>query len=69
MYGMYPVSLDTASGQRIVHRSNGSPLYDVKDISLPMTAANALGSGAARPLTVTEFAGKIRGSASRQQPN
>jgi hypothetical protein len=69
MYGMYPVSLDTASGQRIVHRSNGSPLYDVKDISLPMTAANALGVGVARPLTTAEFAGKIRGSVSRQQPN
>lgn len=68
MYGMYPVSLDTASGQRVVHRSNGSPLYDVKDISLPMTAANALGTGAARPLTATEFASKIRASVS-QHPN
>ena len=64
MYGMYPVALDTASGLRLVHRSNGSPLYDVKDVSLPMTAANALGSGAARPLTSAEFAGKIRASVS-----
>ena len=63
MYGMYPVSLDTASGQRFVHRSNGSPLYDVKDVSLPMTAANALGKGAARPLTATEFATRIWSSA------
>ena len=68
MYGMYPVSLDTASGQRFVHRSNGSPLYDVKDVSLPMTAANALGKGAARPLTSAEFTGKIRASASQHQP-
>jgi len=68
MYGMYPVALDTASGQRLVHRSNGSPLYDVKDVSRPMTAANALGKGAARPLTSAEFASKIRSSAA-QQPN
>ena len=67
MYGMYPVSLDTASGQRFVHRSNGSPLYDVKDVSLPMTAANALGKGAARPLTATEFATRIRSSAATHQ--
>lgn len=62
-YGMYPVALDTASGQRVVHRSNGSPLYDVKDVTLPMTAANALGNGAGRPLTASEFAAKIRASA------
>ena len=64
MYGMYPITLDTASGQRLVHRSNGSPLYDVKDVSRPMTAANALGQGAARPLTPAEFAGQIRASVS-----
>lgn len=68
MYGMYPIALDTASGLRLVHRSNGSPLYDVKDVSRPMTAANALGQGAARPLTAAEFAGKIRLSAARR-PN
>jgi hypothetical protein len=68
MYGMYPITLDTASGLRLVHRSNGSPLYDVKDVSRPMTAANALGPGAARPLTAAEFASKIRFSAA-QQPN
>jgi hypothetical protein len=68
MYGMYPIALDTASGLRLVHRSNGSPLYDVKDVSRPMTAANALGKGAARPLTSAEFAGKIRSSVA-QRPN
>lgn len=68
MYGMYPVSLDSASGQRFVHRSNGSPLYDVKDIALPMTAANALGIGAARPLTAAEFAVKVHASLA-QRPN
>lgn len=67
MYGMYPVSLDTASGQRFVHRSNGSPLYDVTDVSLPMTAANALGTGVAHPLTATEFAAKIRASVATHQ--
>jgi hypothetical protein len=73
MYGMYPVSADTASGQRFVHRSNGSPLYNAKDIALPMTAANALGQGAARPLTSAEFSIKIRLSVAQRpiqsQPN
>lgn len=66
MYGMYPIALDPASGLRLVHRSNGSPLYDVKEVSRPMTAANALGKGAARPLTSTEFAAKIRASVAQR---
>lgn len=67
MYGMYPVSLDKTSGQRVVHRSNGSPLYDAKEVSRPMTAANALGKGAPRPLTTMEFANQIRASAAQRQ--
>ena len=62
MYGQYLVVHDHASGQDLIHRSNGSPLYDVKDVALPMTAANALGASAPRPLTVADFAGKIRAS-------
>lgn len=65
MYGQYLVVRDAASGQDFIHRSNGSPLYDVNDVSKPMTAANALGASAARPLTATEFAGKIRMSAAQ----
>jgi hypothetical protein len=68
MYGMFPVALDPATGLQVVHRGNGSPLYDVKDVAKPMTAANALGKGAARPLTTTEFAVKIRSSAALHQP-
>jgi hypothetical protein len=67
MYGMFPISLDTTTGLPAVHRSNGSPLYNVQDVSQPMTAANALGKGAARPLTSAEFAGKIRASAAKHQ--
>ena len=67
MYGQYLVSRDSSTGQDFIHRSNGSPLYDVKDVALPMTAANAIGLPAPRPLTATEFAGKIRASLSQRQ--
>ena len=67
MYGQYLIAHDSASGQDFIHRSNGSPLYDVKDVALPMTAANALGIGVPRPLTATEFAAKIRASVSQRQ--
>lgn len=66
MYGQYLVVRDLGSGQDVIHRSNGSPLYDVKDVVQPMTAANALGQSASRPLTATEFAGKIRASAAQR---
>lgn len=65
-YGKYAVSRDSASGADIVLRSNGSPLYDVKDVAQPLTAASA--QSATRPLTAAEFAGKIRASVSTHQP-
>ena len=62
MYGQFLVTHDSSSGQDFVQRSNGSPLYNVKDVTLPMTVANAIGLPAPRPLTAAEFAGKIRAS-------
>ena len=62
MYGQFLVTHDSSSGQDFIQRSNGSPLYNVKDVTLPMTAANAIGLPAPRPLTAAEFAGKIRAS-------
>lgn len=63
MYGRYPVSHDSASGQDIVLRSNGSPLYDSKDVAQAMTSTAA--QPAAHPLSVAEFTGKIRASVSQ----
>lgn len=69
MYGQFIVSRDTATGLDLIHRSNGSPLYDVKDVTKPLTAATAAASTAPRPLSATEFATKIRASvAQRQNP-
>ncbi len=62
MYGQFLVARDSATGQDFVHRSNGSPLYDVKDVAKPLTAATAAASSSAYPLTATEFAGRIRTS-------
>jgi hypothetical protein len=65
MYGRYPISHDSASGQDYVLRSNGSPLYDSKDVTKAMTSA---AQSAAHPLTAAEFAGKIRASVSQHLP-
>ncbi len=65
MYGRYPISHDSASGQDYVLRSNGSPLYDPKDVTQAMTPA---ASTAAHPITAAEFAGKIRASVSQHLP-
>jgi hypothetical protein len=64
-YGQYQVARDPASAEAFVLRSNGSPLYDVSDVASPMSPAKA--AAAARPLTVTEFATKIRASVATHQ--
>ena len=61
-YGQYLVTHDSASGVDVVLRANGNPLYDVKDVGLPMAPADAGGSAAHPPLTPAEFAGQIRTS-------
>ena len=43
-YGQYLVTHDSASGQDVVLRANGNPLYDVKDVGSPMAPADAGGS-------------------------
>jgi hypothetical protein len=69
MYGQYLVQRDPASGQSVVHRSNGSALYDVKDVNQPMTAAKAAASTAPSPVTATEFANRVRASLSQHAVN
>ena len=66
MYGQYLVMRDSVTGQELVHRSNGSVLYDTKDVAQPMTAATAAASASAQPLTATEFSIKIRQSAAQR---
>jgi len=63
MYGRYPIVRDSVSGEEIVLRSNGIPLYDTNEVSQPMTPGAA--QIAAHPLTATAFADKIRASASQ----
>jgi hypothetical protein len=66
MYGRYPISHDAASGADTVLRSNGSPLYDSKDVAQAMTPAAAQPAG--YPLTAADFADKIRTSVSLHPP-
>jgi hypothetical protein len=68
-YGQFLVTRDAATGQELVHRSNGSALYDVKDVARPMTAATAATSTGPRPLTMSEFSIHIRQSAARRVNN
>ena len=64
-YGQFLVARDSATGLELVHRSNGSALYDVKDVAQPMTAATAATSTGPRPLTMSEFSIHVRQSAAR----
>ncbi len=65
MYGQFLVQHDPSTGQDVVHRSNGSALYDVKDVVQPMTPATAVASAGPRPLTMTEFSIQVRQSLAR----
>jgi hypothetical protein len=63
-HGQYPVRRDKVTGQDQVMRSNGKPLYDVKEISLPEAALRAAPARdpRARTLSADEFATRIRQS-------
>lgn len=65
MHGQYLVQRDSQTGQERVLRSNGVPLYNEKEVSQPMTRANAVKAQAvtAQPLTPTEFSKRIRNTA------
>ncbi len=63
MYGQYRVVRDARSGEDIVLRSNGSPLYDTADVASPMTPHAA--EGGAQPITAAAFAARIRASAAQ----
>lgn len=63
-HGYYQVRRDKVSGRDQVLRSNGRPLYDEKEVALPVSG---LGSApahdlAAQPLSSAEFATRIRKS-------
>ena len=62
MNGKYPVKHDAATGAAYVARSNGTPLYDAKDVKQEMgsaSTAQAQHPGQA-PLSPEAFASKIR---------
>ena len=64
MHGVYPVFHDFKSGQDLVLRSNGMPLYSEQDVSLPMTRLSAVKvqNPAAPPLTAAAFIRLVRNS-------
>lgn len=66
MHGRYPIKRDAATGREYVARSNGAPLYDEKDVVLPMSdpapARQALKANAP-PLSVADFMSRIRTAA------
>lgn len=73
MHGQYPITKDSA-GRASVNRSDGSPLHNENDVSLPIdshassTATAPQTAAAATPaLTPAEFAARIR--ASREKSN
>ncbi|HVU16647.1 MAG TPA: hypothetical protein VHD32_06970 [Candidatus Didemnitutus sp.] len=63
MHGRYPVQHDL-QGHDYVTRSNGAPLYDTSEVSLPMGSASPLraANATALPLSVSDFIGRIQNS-------
>jgi hypothetical protein len=70
MHGRYPLFSDAKTGEKLVLRSNGMPLYSEQDVSLPMTKLSAAKTQdpAAKPMSADNFIRKIRaaGTATRQ---
>jgi hypothetical protein len=71
MHGRYPIKRDAATGREYVARSNGSALYDEKDVVLPI-ADSARAQQAVKantpPLSAADFAERIR-TAARNMPH
>lgn len=67
MHGCYPVMRDTKTGESAMLRSNGTPLYNESEVSLPMATLSkgTLAKKTKRPLTAPEFASRIRLSRSQ----
>jgi hypothetical protein len=61
MHGRYPIRRDADTGRLYVARSNGTPLFDHREVALPMGAASAV--KASRPgtqaLSPEDFASRI----------
>jgi hypothetical protein len=66
MHGRYPVRYNP-DGSSYVTRSNGAPLYDANDVSLPMAGASPVKSAhvSAAPLSVSDFIGRIQSAATQ----
>jgi len=67
MHGLYRVQRDRAKGREYVTRSNGKPLSDISEVSLPMHAAGEptpeRSQASAKALTPDDFVQKIRAHA------
>ncbi len=65
MHGVYPILHDSKSGQDLVLKSNGMPLYSEQDVSLPMTTLSPTKAKnpTLQPMTAAAFVEKVRASA------
>ncbi|NBR09743.1 MAG: hypothetical protein EBT98_08890 [Opitutaceae bacterium] len=69
MHGLYVVYKEAQSGQELILRSNGLPLYSEQDVALPLMSWDAVkrANPQARPMTTAAFTQKIRAVSARAE--
>ena len=69
MHGLYVVYKEAQSGQELILRSNGLPLYSEQDVALPLLSWDAVKrlNPQARPMTTAAFTQKIRAVGARAE--
>ena len=69
MHGLYVVYKEAQSGQELILRSNGLPLYSEQDVALPLMSWDAVKrlNPQARPMTTAAFTQKIRAVSARAE--
>ncbi len=69
MHGLYVVYKEAQSGQELILRSNGLPLYSEQDVALPLMSWDAVKrlNPQARPMTTAAFMQKIRAAGARAE--
>jgi hypothetical protein len=70
MHGLYPVLRESRTGEDLVLRSNGRPLYSADEVALPMERASSVPqqNPSARPLTAKAFIQQLRTRAAALAP-
>ena len=69
MHGLYVVYKEAQSGQELILRSNGLPLYSEQDVALPLMSWDAVkrANPQAQPMTTAAFTQKIRAVSARAE--